>query len=196
MENEHNHTTAEKITSPKNRGLPRPRQQWMATRHRPTPPLQGDDCPPERLEEGPDPAHANWWRPWHQPLDTLGMRNSRAGGLDVRAPLKSHKLPGDGHEGQVAGHTGGKRTTGGEDTKAGATRAHGSTVHRTSRTTPGQKKGIPAWRPCRGLLQHSAKPDLWYFLFFCTYQNSCDFGFRPRILAQRNKSGLRTANLR
>ena len=83
-------------------------------------PLQGDDCPPERLEEGQDPAHANWWRPWHQPLDTLGLHNSRACSLDVRAPLKSHK-PGDGHEGQVAGHTSRKRTTGSEDTKAGAT---------------------------------------------------------------------------
>ena len=107
------------------------------------PPLQGDDCPLERLEEGQDPAHANWWSPWHQPLDTLGLRNSGAGSLDVRAPLKSHKLPGDGHEGHVAGHTGRKRTTRGEDTKAGATGAHGSTVH----DTRGQKKGILAIKP-------------------------------------------------
>ena len=70
------------------------------------PPLPSDGCPPLARAGGPDPVPRCFGRLEHLLLCRFWQRNSPEETQGGPRPLREHKLPGDGHESQVACHTG------------------------------------------------------------------------------------------
>ena len=101
------------------------------------PPLPSDGCPPLALVGGPDPAPGCFGRREHLLLCRFWQRNSPVETHGDPGPLREHKLPGDGHESQVAGHTGKLQTTREEGTKGDA----GATPESTAGQNELQKTG-------------------------------------------------------
>ena len=124
--------------------------RWPTERHgkvggRP-PPLPSDGCPPLARAGGPDLAPGCFGRLEHLLLCRFWWRSPEAthGG-----PLREHKLPGDGHENQVVGHTGKWQTTKGrwhQRRRRSSTRKH-SGSKRVATETRAVKKRMLATGP-------------------------------------------------